>query len=214
MIKRVFAVVGLLATFALGAWLASWYYDKTEEEVSRSQSTVLLEKVEKVCKLVTVEGNFSEIYDETNIRKFTVYLPLPSTWSFSKQAILQVTGRVLVGYDMEGIHLNVDSTHRQIIIRNLPQPKILAIDHQVQYKNLDDSFFNSFTPDDYTRLNHSAKEVLRRKAEESGLLQQAQQQGNQMLDVIRFMAESVGWAVLVEDANGLRTPLDSLLLRN
>ena len=213
MIKKVFAILGVLAVFGLGAWLASWFYQRQAEEVSRSQSVVLLEKVEKVCKLVTVEGNFSELYDETNIKKFTVYLPFPSTWGFSKKAILQVTGRVLVGYDMAGIHLSVDSARQQLVVRNLPQPKILAIDHQVAYKNLDESFFNSFTPEDYTRLNQSAKEVLRQKAEESGLLDEARRQGNQMLDVIRFMAQSVGWTVVVETDNGLLAPVDSLLIQ-
>lgn len=208
MIRKVFAVAGVLAVFGLGAWLASWFYQRQAEEVSRSQSVVLLEKVEKVCKLVTVEGNFTELYDESNIRKFTVYLPLPTTWSFSKQAILQVTGRVLVGYDMEGVNISLDSTRKQLLIRNLPEPEILAIDHQVQYKNLDESFFNSFTPEDYTRLNQNAKEVLRRKAEESTLMQEARQQGNQLLDVIRFMAESVGWTAVVEEPSGLRRPLD------
>jgi hypothetical protein len=210
MIKRTLSIIVLVAVFALGAWLASLLYRQQAEQESRSQAVVLLEQVNKVCKLVTVEGVFSELYDETNIRKFTVYLPLPSTWHFSKQALLHVRGTVLVGYDMENVKITADSTRRLLIIRNLPEPKILAVDHQVEYKNLDASFFNSFTPEDYTRLNKNAKEVLSRKAEESGLLQEAQAQGNQMLEVIRFMAASVGWEVVVE-RGGLQVPLDTLL---
>jgi hypothetical protein len=70
----------------------------------------------------------------------------------------------------------------------------------VKYKDLEESFFNAFTPEDYTRLNRNAKEVLRKKAEESRLLEEAVQQGNQMLDVIRFMAEGSGWTVILEPA--------------
>jgi hypothetical protein len=210
MIRRTLSIIALVAVFALGAWLSSLIYRQKAEQESRSHSVVLLEQVTKVCKLVTVEGTFSELYDETNIKKFTFYLPLPSTWSFSKQAILQVRGKVLVGYDMENVRIRADSTQRLLIISNLPEPQILAVDHLVEYKNLDESFFNSFTPGDYTRLNKNAKDVLSRKAEESGLMKEAQAQGNQMLEVIRFMAASVGWTVVVE-RGGVQLPLDTLL---
>ena len=210
MMKRILAIIGLLAVFGLGFWAASWYFRQKAEDEIRSQSTVLLEKVSKVRKLVTVEGNFSELYDETNIRKFTLYVPMPSTWSFSKQAILKVTGKVLVGYDMEQIRISVDSLQHRIVVGNLPEPRILSIDHEVEYKNLEESFFNSFTPEDYTRINKNAKAVLRQKAEESRLLDEARKEGNQMLDVMRFMIESAGWEMVVENG-GIEAPVDSLL---
>ncbi|MCB0580534.1 MAG: DUF4230 domain-containing protein [Phaeodactylibacter sp.] len=210
MIKRAFAVLGVIAVFALGFWAASWYFRQKAEEEIRSQGTVLLEKVSKVRKLVTVEGNFSELYDETNIRKFTLYMPMPTTWNFSKQAILKVTGKVLVGYDMEQVSISVDSLQRRIVIGNLPEPRILSIDHEVEYKNLEESFFNSFTPEDYTRINKNAKAVLRQKAEESSLVGEASRQGNQMLDVMRFMVESAGWELVVE-RQGVEIEVDSLL---
>ena len=210
MIKRTLAIIGLLAVFGLGFWAASLFFRQQAEKEIRSQSTVLLEKVSKVRKLVTVEGHFSELYDEANIRNFTVYMPFPSTWRFSKQAILHVTGKVLVGYDMEKISITVDSLRRRIIIGNLPEPRILSIDHEVEYKNLEESFFNSFTPEDYTRINKNAKAVLRKKAQESRLIDEARKEGNQMLDVMRFMIESAGWEMVVENG-GIEAPVDSLL---
>ncbi len=210
MMKRILALIGIIAVFALGFWAASWYFRQKADEEIRSQGTVLLEKVSKVRKLVTVEGNFVELYDETNIRKFTLYMPLPSTWSFSKQAILKVTGKVLVGYDMEKIGIAVDSLQRRIIISNLPEPRILSIDHEIEYKNLEESFFNSFTPEDYTRINKNAKAVLSSKAKESRLIDEARKEGNQMLDVMRYMVESAGWELVVEK-EGIVIPVDSLL---
>lgn len=57
MLKKI-AVIALLALlFVLGFGLARLLYQQKQEQVSRSQSTVLLEKVQKVCKLVTVEGD-------------------------------------------------------------------------------------------------------------------------------------------------------------
>ena len=174
------------------------FYQSKQQEISKSQSTILLDKVRDVLKLVTVEANFNELYNETKTRPVTLYLPLPSTFSFSKKAILEVQGKVLVGYDLEKVTITADSVNRILTLSNLPEPEILSIDHQVQYRNLEESFFNSFDAEDYTDLNHNAKEMLRQKVQESDLMDKARAQGNQMLDVIRFMGESLGWTVKLE----------------
>lgn len=210
MMKKVFALLGIIVVFALGVLVARWFYQQPQTEETATSSTVLLEKVEQVCKLVTVEGNFTELYDETNIRKFTVYMPLPSTWRFSKQAIIKVSGKVLVGYDLKDLKVTADSTRRQIILSNLPAPEILSIDHDLEYKNLTESFFNSFEPEDYTALSANAKAVLRQKAKESRLMQEAEFEGNQLLHIMQFIVESSGWTLVVKSSNGPAITIDSL----
>jgi len=190
--------IGLLALvfFVIGGWVTYQLFNKSAAQRQTVEATVLLERVREVCKLVTVEGEFSEIYHETNLREVTLYLPIPTYWEFPKKALLEVTGRVLVGYNMEQVSIKIDSTNRQITLSNLPQPTILAIDHEIKYRDLQESFFNSFSPEDYTQLNKNAKDVLRKKAYESGLLQKAREQGNGMLAAIDFMAQSIGWEVI------------------
>ena len=197
MVKKILIGLAFVVVFGLGIYLARTWYKPADETV-QIESTVLLEKVQQVCKLVTVEGTFSEIYDETNIRQLTFYLPVATSWKFSKKAIIQVTGKVLVGYDLESVKLTADSSSKTIYLHNLPEPQILSIDHQVQYKNLEESFFNSFSASDFTQLNQNAKEVLRLKAEESELLDKAADQGIQMLDAIQFIVESSGWNLRYE----------------
>ncbi len=200
MTKKLFILIGIVAAFGLGVWLTQWFYQSKKKEISSTQSTILLDKVKDVLKLVTVEANFNELYNETKTRPVTLYLPLPSTFSFSKKAILEVKGKVLVGFDLEKVSISADSVNRVLTLSNLPEPEVLSIDHQVQYRNLEESFFNSFSAEDYTSLNHNAKEMLRQKVEESDLMEKARGQGNQMIDVIRFMAESLGWTVQLEEA--------------
>ncbi|MBX2870580.1 MAG: DUF4230 domain-containing protein [Saprospiraceae bacterium] len=198
MTKRALTLFGFLAAFGLGIWLTQFFYQSKQKEITESQSTILLDKVKDVLKLVTVEANFNELYNETQTRPVTLYLPLPSTFSFSKKAILEVQGKVLVGYDLEKVKITADSVNRVLTLSNLPEPEILSIDHQVQYRNLEESFFNSFSAEDYTDLNRNAKDMLKEKVEESDLMDKARAQGNQMLDVIRFMGESLGWTVKLE----------------
>jgi hypothetical protein len=189
-----------MLVFFAGLWISYQWFGSKSRESQQVESTVLLERVREVFQLVTVEGQFSELYTETNIREVTLYLPIPTYWEFSKKALLEVKGRVLVGYDMEQVSIKVDSMARQIVLSNLPEPSILAIDHEISYRNLEESFFNSFTPEDYTQLNRNAKEVLRRKAEESDLLNKAREEGNAMLNAIAFMANSIGWEVIYDQA--------------
>ncbi len=213
MIKKIFPIVALVAVFLLGIIIAGWFYRTEQKEIRETQSTILLDKVKDVMKLVTVEANFNELYNETRTRPVTLYLPLPSTFKFDKKAILEVKGKVLVGYDLEAVRITADSADRVLRLSNLPEPEILSIDHEVAFRNLEESWFNSFTAEDYTSLSANAKEVLRQKVIESQLLDRARQQGNRMIDVIRFMAESAGWTVEVEAGIGeeLKVQIDSIL---
>jgi hypothetical protein len=127
-----------------------------------------------------------------------LYFPLPSNFYFTKKASLRVKGKVLVGYNMADIRVKADSTNRTITLSNLPHPEILSIDHDIEYRDLEESWFNTFTTADYTLLNKNAKAALREKALESRLLDEAQLEGNQMIDVIRFMTEAAGWTLILE----------------
>ena len=197
MTKKVTSGILLLATFFLGIWLARSYYQPTAPIIN-TDSTILLNRVRQVCKLVTIEGDVNVMYDQENIRKVRLYLPIPTNFNFSKKASVEVQGKVLVGYDLENVTFNVDSTSNTIIVKNLPQPEILSIEHDVQYRNFEESFFNEFTAKDISAMNIKAKEILRAKAIEDNLLKQAENQGKEMLDVITYMIKGAGWKVEFE----------------
>ncbi|MEZ4985836.1 MAG: hypothetical protein R2795_12520 [Saprospiraceae bacterium] len=50
--------------------------------------------------------------------------------------------------------------------------------------------------------------MLRKKAYESGLLQEAEKNGNAMLSAIEFMAQAIGWKVVYERPLSLPTPTE------
>ena len=85
-------------------------------------------------------------------------------------------------------------------MRNLPEPEILAIDHELIYRDLNESWFNTFTAEDYSRLNQRAKERLRDQALHSELMARARVQGNTVLESIRYLAKSAGYELVVEQA--------------
>jgi hypothetical protein len=195
--KNILLVLFLLLAFALGGFL-TWQYTKPPERELISESTVLLNQVRKVFKLVTVEGDLTETYRGGDIKNLIFYLPFPMKYGAQKEAIIQVTGKVLVGYDMQQMKVEAFPERQEVVLSNLPQPEILSIDHNLSYYNIEESWFNSFEAADYTKLNKDAKDRLREAALESDLFEQARQQGNQLIDVIEFMVESMGWTLVYE----------------
>lgn len=197
MSKKLINVIVLLGIFLFGAWVARLYYQEPKI-TTETDATVLIQNIKDVCKLVTVEAELQEIFDEKSNRNVTVYLPLPTNFTFSKKASIEVVGKVLVGYDLEKITIDVDSINKILYIRDLPNPEIISIEHDVKYRSLDESFFNEFTPNDFTQLNKSAKAVLKQKAIEEKLLDRAEEQGNEVLRVIQFMANGFGWEAKIQ----------------
>lgn len=191
-----YVIVTLLA-FALGVAVV-WGLRRADAPSVEEQSTVLLSQIERVSKLVTVEGDLLEVFDRKEDRNVTFYLPLPTKFTFRKEALVEVTGKVLVGYDLSEMSVDVDQKTRTVRLGNLPTPEILAIDHEVKYRNLEESWFNEFTADDYTVLNRRAKERLREAALRSNLMQAAEDQGNAVVETIRFLVEGAGFELVVE----------------
>ena len=187
----------VLLAFLLGL-AVFWGFTRGSSSVTQTEATVLLEQVRNVAKLVTVEGDVSELYNSTNTRNVTMYLPLPARFSFKKEAIVEVQGTILVGYDLEQMGVEVDEASRTVRLRNLPEPTVLAIDHQTTFRNLEESWFNSFTAEDYTRLNREARDRLHDEALRSDLLARARVRGNAVIETIRFLAEGAGYSLEVE----------------
>jgi Protein of unknown function (DUF4230) len=172
-------------------YVISKYLNSPKERNIEEQSKVLLEKIQTVAKLITVEGNFSEVY---NYKDFWAYDFFP----FQKKAILLVDAKVSVGYDLKKMNIQSDAATKTVTISSLPEPEFLSIDHNIKYYDISEGTFNSFSPQDYTQLQEKVKEFVRKKAEESDLKNKARLQGNQMIEVIRFMVESAGWKFKID----------------
>ncbi len=179
----------VLAAFLLGGWL-SWRYLSSQGNKPVEDSTVLLEKIQAVAKLSTVEGTFSEIY---NYSEYQGYF----TFFWDKKVLVRVRATVSAGYDLEKLNIVADPATKTIRMSGLPKPQILSIDHTLDYYDISEGLFSSFSPEDYTRINQRAKDLIRDSALRSNLLAEADTQGAKMLDLMRFMIDGAGWKLVV-----------------
>ncbi|MBK9760106.1 MAG: DUF4230 domain-containing protein [Flavobacteriales bacterium] len=185
---------------ALGACLLVFFITREiyreAPELKTVDSTVLLERVRPVLKLVNVEGDLSELYSHQDSWRYSRLLSgLPS---FQKKAMVRIKARVSVGYDLEGLKLITNEQEHIITISSPPAPQVLSIEHDIDYFDIDEGLFNSFSPQELSALNKEAKQVILDKIPQSGLLEEAAERRTEMLVVLRALVESAGWKLQVE----------------
>ncbi len=180
-------IIGLaIITVALAVFFATKFYYTSVEVTAEEQSQVLMEKIKSVTKLVTVEGYFSEIYDYKDYWNYDIS-------PFRKKALIRVKAKVSVGYDLTKMSIEAIPEQKLLIISDLPDPSIISIDHDLDYYDITEGTFNTFSEKDYTMMNRNAKDKIRQAAVSSDLFLAAEEQSNIMLDLVKFMVEGAGW---------------------
>lgn len=177
-------IIGVLVTLGIVAYIKTL---KKKTLVNR-QSVLLLDKIKKVCKFITVEGDFAEIYHYEDVKER--FLKLISS---RKKALLIINAKAHVGYDFSKIVLKSDVNNKKIIIEYFPQPEVLSIETNLNYYDKSDGLFNKFEAVDLTGLHKEAKQHIEDKIPESGLLQIAQKEALETISLIEIIVETIGW---------------------
>lgn len=159
-----------------------------KKQLVNSQSTILLDKIKKVCKFITVEGDFAEIYHYQDVKQR--FLKLISS---RKKALVVINAKAHVGYDLSKIDLQADTDKKKIILKHFPQPEVLSIETNLNYYDKSDGYFNRFEATDLTGLNNEAKLHIRDKIPESGLIEAAQKEALETILLIETIVQTIGW---------------------
>ena len=183
----------LLVLLLLAAGIIAGLYWGTLVSAPKAEenTSVVVEKIEKVAKLITVETHLSEIYSYKDYYNYD--------WSWlRKKALLRVNAKVSAGYDLKKLNIKVDNKTKTIHIGPLPKVEIISVDHSLDYFNIEEGVFNSFSPQDYNKINANAKEYIKKIAGQNEVLQQAAAQENTMVEMMATMAKGMGYTLVVE----------------
>ncbi|SHI38187.1 DUF4230 domain-containing protein [Algibacter luteus] len=159
-----------------------------KKQLVNSQSTILLDKIKKVCKFITVEGDFAEIYHYEDVKER--FLKLLSS---RKKALVVINAKAHVGYDLSKIELQADNDKKKIILKHFPQPEVLSIETNLNYYDKTEGYFNRFEARDLTGLHKEAKQHIQDKIPESGLIEVAQKEALETILLIETIVETIGW---------------------
>ncbi|QLE01019.1 DUF4230 domain-containing protein [Galbibacter sp. BG1] len=181
-------LIGLLLGGLGTYWLVSIFWKRRSSESTEKQSIILLEKIRNVYKLVTVEGEFAEIYQYENVRER--FLKLISS---KKKALLIINAKVNVGFDLKKIQMHADPESKIIILSSFPEPEVLSIEPDVKYYDIQEGLFNWFRSEDLSAINSEAKEHILKKIPDSGLLESAKKEALDAVLMIENMVQAIGW---------------------
>jgi len=179
-------VIGVLLTG--GGFLYVKYLDA--KKLTTSQSVILLDKIKSVCKFITVEGDFAEIYHYEDVKQ--KFLKLISS---KKKALVVVNAKAYVGFDLAKVNMDADISTKTIILNQFPKAEILSIETNLDYYDKSDGYFNKFDASDLTDLHTEAKQHIKDKIPESGLYQAAQKEALETILLIENIVQTIGWTL-------------------
>jgi len=179
-----------IAVGGIAAWqIFNWMYGKKlrdNKEELRQESTLLLERIEKVFKVVMAEGYFTEIYDHSSKKEFMGFFKV------NKKALVVSRAKVSVGFDFGKMKVKRDEATRKLLVEQFPEAEILSIDTDYKFYDIDQGWLNKFDHEDYTNILNEAKKVMQEKALTSDLPKVANRQVGLMMNQL---AASMNWEV-------------------
>lgn len=166
-------------------------------------SVLLLERIEKVFKVVMAEGYFSEIYNYQDQKKILYLLNDP------KKAMVIAKSKVLVGFDFAKVRFRApDNGDKKLVIEYFPEPEVLSIDTDYKFYDIQAGYLNHFSGADYTKILEEAKQAMNERAMQSDLPKIA---NNQIQYMMYQLASSMGWQLQLPEADQQR--LDALKVK-
>ncbi|WP_276389403.1 DUF4230 domain-containing protein [Eudoraea chungangensis] len=180
--------LGLILGAIMMYWIFSFFRVKRSKELTQHQSTVLLQEIRSVCKLITVEGDFAEIYKYENTKERFLSILVSK-----KKALIVINAKAQIGFNLKKVQMHADTDNKKIILTNFPQPEVLSIQPELEFYDIQNGFFNAFTPKDLTNLNQEAIKHVREKIPESGLMETAKREALEAVLIIEKIVETIGW---------------------
>lgn len=181
----------LFIGLAVGAVVAYFIFARfgggKKEKVS-TQSVILMEKIRSVCKFITVEGDFSEIFYYENVKDKWLNLVLGK-----KKALILIEAKAHIGFDLTKVRMEADTKNRTITLTNFPQPELLTIETDFKYYDKREGWANPFTAADLTDINQEAKKHIVDKIPETGLFNEASKQALETIQLMETLVETINW---------------------
>jgi predicted hydrocarbon binding protein len=182
-------VLGLLLGAAL-LFLINKAFGKNNTTTIKESSHTIAESMRKVFKIVCAEGQFSELYDYEETRKFLSFIPS------TKKALVIVKAKVLIGFDVEKCVWETDEETKTVKLVSFPEAEILSTESDYQYYNMENGILNRFGKDDLTNIQVQGKKQIEAAALKSDLPKMA---AHQMRAVLTEVLHAKNWGLQNED---------------
>lgn len=187
--RKIIAYIFLLI-LGLGIGIL-WSQKKSGSTEIKTDGDVIIERIKAVKKVIVTEGYFSEVYSYKEAQKYFYDMI-----SFEKKALLLIKGKVSISYDLEQIKYTIDHENKIIKVTEIPSPELI-IEPSIKYYDLQESSFNTFSAQDYNKLNNTAVKKLKFEVYKSDLPKQAKKSLQNTLNEMQWVGKELGWKVVL-----------------
>lgn len=187
MAKYIIALL-VVVCFLLG-FMCGIHYMKSKVNTNVASSAIL-DRIKDVLKVATVEANVNEIYQHKDFTWLDIS-PLRKT------AMIRLQAKVLAGIDLDTSAIDINESNKTITITYNPTPKIISVDHHLDYYDLQQGSFNTFSSQELTAMESNAKTTVIQKVEAMGLLNQASRRRDEIFSSLQQICSQLGWKLVM-----------------
>lgn len=174
--------------------LAVYFFKNIGKDDTNTDYYVLTNQISKMNKMVVIEQDFSNMQKTKITSKLLGLDVLPSA---EKEIVIFTKAKAQVSYDLHKMKIEVDSTNKKLIIKDLPNADI-KIFTDAEISSLDDSFFDRFTQEDFKRITNNAKKNAEKKVDQNKLRNEGRKQLMQNLNDIFVLANALNYKIVDE----------------
>jgi len=182
------SIILLFVGIVSGASIVHLFNRQKRKQVIKQRSVVLLERIQNVLKIVTVEGDFSEVITYSKVKHLFF-----SLIKSQKRALIIVKAKAIIGYDLSKVVINKNEENKVITLTKFPEPEIIGIDTDLEYYDFNDNVFNRYSPEDLTEINKEARITIVEKIPESGLMENAKKQALNVIKSLEILSNDFDW---------------------
>lgn len=168
---------------------------KKKQDQVQNDYYIITNQIRKMNKMVVMEQDFSSM-QKTKITSELFGGMLPN---MEKELITFTKTNAQVSYDLNKMKLDVDSTNKKLIIKELPNADIRIIP-SVEIQSMDDSFLDRFDQKDLQKITKSAKDNAYKTVNQERLRSEGRKQLLENLDHIFVLAKALNYKI--EDQTG------------
>lgn len=188
----------LMMVFLIGVLGTLWLTKDNHTTVTENQ--LIYNGIEQISKLQVTEGYFTEVHNYKDSKSYWNNLI-----SFDKKALVVVNAKAIISYDVSKINIVADSINKRIVVSKLPKPEVNIVP-DINYYDIQQSSFNSFSADDFNKIKGDVMKELKQNPIVEDLKKQAHDRLFEELSKLLLLSKQYQWEV-IDNTNTLNTLL-------
>lgn len=183
-------VLALITTLFVGLFLGSKYqkwFGKGKPLPLSVRSNVIVDQIENVFKVITLESHVGHVYKFEDFKKILVF-------DQSKRQLIIVNAKVALSFDITKVRVKADQFRKKITITDFPEPEII-VDPDYEFYFTEDSMTNRFSDEERTQILREAKNKIVDRVRDSKLISMSKRQAIEMMNSILRLNDMRDWKI-------------------